>query len=223
MLKILIVEDDPMVRMLTVKFINSLNGFEVVKDFGSSGEALSYLEKHRVDLFILDMFLPDRSGLQFLKDLRERELKCDVIFVTASNSSDDIKQAFQLGAVDYLIKPFDFDRLKEALDRYLGNIEKIALKEELTQTEIDHFYLKRGKRKPNNIKGIQESTLTKILNIVRERSGYSWSVREVSEETGISIVTVKKYLDHLVELGRIRSHLCYKSVGRPQYLYEFVI
>ncbi len=223
MLKILIVEDDPMVRMLTVKFINSLNGFEVVGDFGCSEEALEYLERNRVDLFILDMFLPDRSGLQFLKALREGEHKCDVIFVTASNSSEDIKQAFQLGAVDYLIKPFDFDRLKEALDRYLVSSEKIASKEELTQTEIDHFYLKRGKKKANNIKGIQESTLTKILNIVEGRSGYSWSVREVSEETSISIVTVKKYLDHLVELGRIRSHLCYKSVGRPQYLYEFVI
>lgn len=223
MLKILIVEDDPMVRMLTVKFINSLNGFEVVKDFGSSGEALSYLESHRVDLFILDMFLPDLSGLQLLKNLRERELRCDVIFVTASNSSHDIKQAFQLGAVDYLIKPFDFDRLKEALDRYLLNSERIGLKEELTQNEIDSLYLKDRKKVVNNIKGIQGSTLARILNIVRGKTGYSWSVREVSDESNISIVTVKKYLDYLVELGRIRSHLCYKSVGRPQYIYEFIV
>lgn len=223
MLKVLIVEDDPMVRMLTVKFIRSLNKFHLVGDFGTSSEALDYFKSNDADLLILDMFLPDMRGLELLKELRKKEIWCDVIFVTASNSSKDIEQAFHLGITDYLVKPFSFDRLKESLDRCIAINENFRSKKELTQREIDKYHLIDDSNTTDSIKGIQNSTLTKILNIITGNPSHEWSVREVSDKSDISIVTVKKYLDHLVKTGRITSHLCYKSVGRPQFLYKFIL
>lgn len=223
MLKVLIVEDDPMIRMLTVRFIESLNDFQIVGEFGRSDEALNFLNSNKADLIILDMFLPDTSGLKLLKKIRKKDIWSKIIFVTASDASKDIEQAFHMGAIDYLIKPFSFDRLKESLNRCNLITENFTSKSKLTQSEIDRFHLKEDDVQTDNVKGIQTSTLDKVLNILKEDSTKEWSVKDVSEKSEISIVTVKKYLDHLVKIGRIRSELCYKSVGRPQYIYTFLI
>ncbi len=225
MLKVLIVEDDPMVRMLTVKFLRSIEGFKVAKDCGNAADALSYLESHDVDLIVLDMFLPDMKGINLLKEIRKRELWVSVIFVTASNTSEDIQRSFNLGAIDYLVKPFSFDRLRDTILKYRSTIEGFRSKAELTQGEIDRYRGRDevGKLEVERPKGIQNSTLEKILGLLKDNSDREWSSKEVSKELDISVVTIKKYLDYLEKLGRITSHLSYQSVGRPQILYKFLI
>ena len=118
MIRVLLVEDDPMVAELNRMFLSRVAGFEIVASVRSATEALEALRTHPVHLLLLDIFMPGQSGLELMEEIRRQALDVDVIFVTAARDTATISKALKLGAVDYLIKPFEFERLKEALDHY---------------------------------------------------------------------------------------------------------
>ncbi len=222
MIDVVIIEDDPMVSMITEKIINSVGEFRVVKTFKEGKTAIKYLEKNDVELIILDMFLPDTNGLVTLETIRKKKVGVEVIFLTASNNTAEIERAFKLGAIDYLIKPFDFNRLKDSLGRYLNKKANISGKKILNQSEVDKLFL-RNKTKGSSVKGISEKTLTKIIDILLLDPSKEWSSKEISDILNTSTVTVKKYLDHLMELGRVENSIYYGSVGRPEYKYKVIL
>jgi len=222
MIDVVIIEDDPMVSMITEKIINSVGEFRVVKTFKEGKPAIKYLEKNHVELIILDMFLPDTNGLVTLETIRKKKIGVEVIFLTASNNTAEIERAFKLGAIDYLIKPFDFNRLKDSLGRYLNKKSNISGKEVLSQGEVDKLFL-RNKTKGSSVKGISEKTLKKIMDVLLLDSSKEWSSKEISDILNTSTVTVKKYLDHLMELGRVENSIYYGSVGRPEYKYKVIL
>lgn len=222
MIKVIIVEDDPMVRMITEKFVSSLDGFELEASFGEGKEAFEYISSGKGDLLILDMYLPGMDGLTLLKNLRANEIGIETIFVTAASNLEEIEKASQLGALDYLIKPFNFSRLRTAFKKYLDKKETVYGKDNLTQQEVDKIFLS-SKKTTVTSKGIQEATLNKIIGILEEDISREWSSKEVSEKINTSVVTVKKYLDYLTEVGKVESTLNYKSVGRPQCMYKIII
>lgn len=222
MIKVIIVEDDPMVRMITEKFIASLGSFKIEATYGDGKEAFEYLLEGNGELLILDMYLPGMNGLEILKGLREKNISIDTIFVTASNSLEEIEEASQLGAVDYLIKPFNFSRMRDSLKKHIARREMLFGKESLTQQEVDRIFHYVANETTVS-KGIQEITLKKIMKILGEAPNKEHSSKEVSEKLNTSVVTVKKYLDYLTETGRVESTLHYKSVGRPQCRYKLVM
>jgi len=222
MIDVVIIEDDPMVSMITEKIINSVGEFRVVKTFKEGKPAIKYLEKNHVELIILDMFLPDTNGLVTLETIRKKKIGVEVIFLTASNNTAEIERAFKLGAIDYLIKPFDFNRLKDSLGRYLNKKSNISGKEVLSQGEVDKLFL-RNKTKGSSVKGISEKTLKKIMDVLLLDSSKEWSSKEISDILNTSTVTVKKYLDYLMELGRVENSIYYGSVGRPEYKYKVIL
>jgi len=222
MIKVIIVEDDPMVKMITEKFVSSTGEFKVEASFGDGEAAYEYISKGKGDLLILDMYLPGMDGLTLLKNLRENEIWIETIFVTAASNLEDIEKASQLGALDYLIKPFNFARLRSSFKKYLDKKETTYGKESLTQEDVDKIFL-GDKKNVVTCKGIHESTLKKIISILEEDRSKEWSTKEVAERVDSSVVTVKKYLDYLTETGKVESTLHYKSVGRPQYKYKLNI
>lgn len=222
MIKVIIVEDDPMVKMITEKFVSSTGEFTVEASFGDGEEAYDYISKGNGDLLILDMYLPGMNGLTLLKNLRENEIWIETIFVTAASNLEEIEKASQLGALDYLIKPFSFSRLRSAFKKYLDKKETTYGKECLTQEDVDKIFMSDNKNVTTS-KGIHESTLNKIVCILEEDRTKEWSTKEVALKVDSSVVTVKKYLDYLTETGKVESTLHYKSVGRPQYRYKITI
>jgi response regulator of citrate/malate metabolism len=222
MINVVIIEDDPMVSMITEKIINSVREFQVVKTFKEGKEAIKYLGKNEVELIILDMFLPDTNGLVTLETIRKKKNCVEVIFLTASNNTVEVERAFKLGAIDYLIKPFDFNRLKDFLGRYLNKKSNVSGRKILNQSEVDKLFL-RNKAKANSVKGISGKTLEKIMDILLLDSSKEWSSKEISDILNTSTVTVKKYLDHLMELGRLENTIYYGRVGRPEYKYKVIL
>jgi len=227
MIDVVVIEDDPMVSRITEIIINKEKEFNVIKTFFSSDGVVEYLIENKIELIILDMYLPDTIGLDLLEDIREKEKKSglfiNTIFVTASNDKSHIERAFQLGVVDYLIKPFEFERLKLALKRYLIKKNSILEANNLTQKELDGIYHGKINEKDSNSlvpKGINSKTLEKVKETIRLNPGKEWSAKEMSEILDTSSVTVKKYLDYLVELGKIKSDISYGSVGRPEVKYK---
>lgn len=222
MISVVIIEDDPMVSMITEKIINSVGEFRVVKTFKEGKKAIEYLKGNKIELIILDMFLPDTNGLLTLETIRNKQIDAEVIFLTASNNTTEIERAFKLGAIDYLIKPFDFNRLKDSLGRYLNKKINVSGKRVLNQNEVDKLFL-RNKTNGSSVKGISEKTLKKIIEILLLDSSKEWSSKEISDILNASTVTVKKYLDHLMELGRVENSIYYGNIGRPEYKYKVIL
>ena len=159
MYKVLIVEDDPMVAMINEQYIKRNKNFEIVGKCNDGWGALDFLENNKVDLLILDVFMPKMDGFEMLRKIRNKQITVDVIMVTAANERESLEEALHLGIVDYLVKPFTFDRFQMALEKFI--VQNNALKDidTLNQKNIDHI-IDNSRKKRDSIfpKGIQEKT-----------------------------------------------------------------
>lgn len=120
MITVMIIEDDPMVAEVNALYLEMAEGFHVKYVVSSPKEAFKVLEKMDVDLILLDIFMPGMNGLEFLAKLRQAGNSVAVIVITAACDKRTIRKALGFGAVDYIIKPFEFERLNSALMAYKG-------------------------------------------------------------------------------------------------------
>ena len=116
--KILVVDDDPEVRMATRDFLSS-KGYEVVVAEGGR-EALRLLDASPPDVVLLDVAMPDMDGMEILKRIVATHPTMPVIMVTANADIEITSKVLQLGAADYVPKPFDLDYLDQAISIQLS-------------------------------------------------------------------------------------------------------
>ncbi len=219
MVKVMIVEDDPMVAELNRRYLSQVKGFQLAAVAQNSADALKVLEDTQVDLILLDIFLPGMNGLDLLSQLRNKAKGIDVIVVTAARDSMTITDALRYGAVDYLIKPFEGSRLIEALSNYRTRVETIQNKQ-LSQKELDKKVLgKENEQAKDMPKGLDRNTLRNIWRIISEREE-DFDTREIADTMKISRVSMRKYLNYLQSLGIIKLNVEYGYVGRPTYKYR---
>ena len=113
MAKVLVVDDEPEAVELLVEFLSS-KGYEILT--ATSGEeALRRVKEDRPHLVLLDIRMPKMSGLEVLKRIREIDAEMGIIMVTAVNEEDVGRQALELGAFDYIVKPLDLKYLERSL------------------------------------------------------------------------------------------------------------
>ena len=112
---LLVVDDEPGILRLVDRFAQKI-GFDVATA-GSGQEALEKLQAGKAAVALVDLRMPDVDGLEVLKRIRAADADCHVILMTGHASIDTAIEAIKHGAMDYLSKPFDFDRLKELLTR----------------------------------------------------------------------------------------------------------
>jgi len=223
-LKVVIVEDDPMVLELHRQYVGKMPEYKLVGCAQSGEEGQQLLKDLKPQLAIVDIYMPGINGLQLLKYIRGSGLNTDVILVTAAHDTESIQQGIQYGATDYIIKPFTYQRLRKSLLNYLRYYDKLHSSNRLTQKEVD--MLKAGDSKEEDAysndlpKGLQQSTLDLILTVLKDKVGY-FSILEVSDELGISRVTVRRYVNHLKEIGWLKEMLSYGPVGRPSQKFMF--
>lgn len=146
----MIVEDDPMVRQINSKFLKKIEGFSLEKAVANLSEAKEFLMQKQVDLILLDIFLPNENGIDLLKWLRQNEILSDVILITADKSVERVKDAFRYGVVDYLIKPFTFERFNESLNIFRERLNSFENSQTMEQSDLDKFILSNKNKKTNN-------------------------------------------------------------------------
>jgi two-component system, CitB family, response regulator DctR len=220
-IRTVIVEDDPMVMQVNRQYIEEIGGFEVVGTADTGYEALSVIGRLQPHLVILDIYLPDLDGVQTLKELRSSNIPTDVILVTAARDVDTIQNAFRYGAIDYIIKPFKFARLKSALESYKLLHSKMHRKSSLDQEEIDDLSMGKTRIQESLPKGLNEVTLRQVLLYILKNKD-PLSAEDVADGVGLARVTARRYLDYLEKSGKLMLEVQYGSVGRPMNRYRVV-
>lgn len=221
MYEVLIVEDDPMVAMINKQYVNQNPHFHTAAVCSDGAAALRYLTENTVHLCILDMYMPRMNGLDLLKKLRELQKPVSVIMVTAANDAASIEEALRYGAVDYLVKPFENERFQQALKNFLKRQDAFHDLESLNQQNIDRLMGYTSAHAEEELpKGIQTRTLDMISGILSAAPGTEYTGEEIADKTGLSRVTVRRYMNYLIEKGTITGRMNYETGGRPSMLYK---
>jgi len=215
--EVLIVEDDPMVVEVNKEFVSRISGFQVSGVAKTGSEALIMVNENKYDLALIDIYLPDIDGFTVLKEIRKNGVSIDVIMVTAVQEAEIVQNVFRYGAVDYIIKPFKFARLKNALITYYKMHNCFDRKTVLSQNELDQLAIKRGTEMGNSDdlpKGLNNVTLKQVLMCLIKQIK-PVSADEVAKDLGLARVTARRYLEYLEVIDKVKVEFKYGSVGRP--------
>lgn len=218
-MKILIVEDDPMVAHIHKMYLEELKNFEIIQVIDNGLDAFEFIMRHseEIDLVILDVHMPKLNGLEMLKLLREENNQISVIPITAINDNHTISEFMNLGIIDYLVKPFSQERFNQAVLRCELKYKMFSSNNKLSQNDIDQIL---SRKTENNLpKGLQENTMSYIVEKLNEYKGSFVDIEDLSKITNLSKVSLRKYLDYLIELKAITKRIDYGTVGRPKYKY----
>ncbi|WP_270888220.1 response regulator [Pedococcus sp. 5OH_020] len=220
MIRVLVVDDDYHVAHAHALSVRRLPGFEVVGEAHSGGEARELVASTRPQLLLLDMYLPDFSGLDLMRGIAASgEPVPDFLPVTAARDIDSVRTAMQLGAFYYLVKPFSFAALREQLESYRTWAERVDRAPEADQPTIDTLFSLRGtpSRRASATQSLQP-TMARVLEIVTTADG-SVGAAEVAEILGASRPTAQRYLATLVKKQLLDLDLAYGATGRPEHRY----
>lgn len=221
-IRTLIVDDDFMIARVHAKFVSGQPGYLVVGEAHAGREALQMAKERKPDLIVLDVYLPDMPGLDVLAQLRGHGGACDVILITAAKETEVVEQSFRLGVFDYLVKPFDLERLSVSLRKYAEYRKRLTGASELDQRRIDDLQKLRWPAagvKAGTESGIDPRTLERIARCI-ETSAEAQTISDIAQKVGVSRSTAKTYLDYLVARGDVVEELQYGSVGRPRRLFR---
>jgi response regulator of citrate/malate metabolism len=221
---VLVVEDDPTAGDALVQYVERVPGFAVVGHVRTGAEALQRLSSDRVDLVLMDIYLPDMSGLEVLRRMRWAGNMADVVAVTRARDLSVVRAAVSFGAIQYLLKPFTFATVRQRLDRY--QLYRSVLPEDehlLAQHEIDHLLRgPRGSMRGDDLpKGISPESLRAIVSALEQVGPATGATAvEVADSSGTSRVTARRYLEYLHACGVVVRGARYGGAGRPEVEYR---
>ena len=137
---VLVVDDDFMVAEIHRRFVEQVEGFRAVGVARTGAEALTAARELQPQLILLDVYLPDMTGLEVLQRLRSGGDGVGVIMITAARELDTVTGALDGGAADYLIKPFEFDQLKAKLEAFAARADALESADGVDQSLIDSLF-----------------------------------------------------------------------------------
>jgi len=217
---VLVVDDDFMVAEIHRRFVEQVEGFRAVGVARTGAEALSAARELKPQLILLDVYLPDMTGLEVLQRLRSEGDRVGVIMITAARELDTVSGALDGGAADYLIKPFEFPQLKAKLEAFAVRADALESAEGVDQSLIDSLFGGPTSAPPVQKvlpKGLGAETGRLVLDAVRDAGEVS--AAECADLVGISRVSARRYLEHYLGTGALELRLQY-GVGRPERRYR---
>jgi len=203
-----------------LRFLQDLGLFSSVAGASTAEQAIEKLKKYAYGIVFLDLGPSKEDNMNLLKQIRAERIFVCVVMLSSENSVAYISEAFSYGVSDYIIKPFILNRFGEAAMRSFAKRECMLQFQYMTQEEIDHCIAQNVYIAPggNKGKGISNETLLFVKNVVSKRRG-GFSAADIARETGLSRITIRKYLERLRDSGILTTELEYGEVGRPQIRY----
>ncbi|MGX4689387.1 response regulator [Streptomyces sp. JNUCC 63] len=220
MIEVLVVDDDVRVARVNAAYVEKVPGFRVAGTAHSAAEALQLLRTlPRLDLVLMDHYLPDGTGLSVVQEMRRHGHRTDVIMVTAARDVSTVQAALRHGVLQYLIKPFAFAGLRARLEAYAALRRTLDGGGEAEQAEVDRIF---GALSAPSEPGLPKGHSPATAELVRQclmRADRPLSAREVADRTGVSRPTAQRYLKLLERTGRAGLTLRYGDAGRPEHRY----
>ncbi|GAA0914995.1 response regulator [Streptomyces thermoalcalitolerans] len=219
-IRVLVVEDDPVAADAHLTYIGRVPGFVAVGKAHTGAEARRMLDRTPVDLLLLDLHLPDVHGLRLARSLRAAGHHADVVAVTSARDLAMVREGVSLGVVQYVLKPFTFATLRDRLVRYAEF--RATAGEAGGQEEVDRALATLRVPAPAALpKGLSAPTLERVTGALR-KAATGLTAAGVAEAVGISRITARRYLEHLVDAGRADRSPLYGQVGRPELVYRWI-
>ncbi|MFF5794032.1 response regulator [Paeniglutamicibacter sp. NPDC012692] len=244
-IRTVIIDDDPAVAGVHHGFLMAHGAFEVVGTAHTGGQGLEMIRSLRPDLLLLDIHLPDFSGLDVLSRARADaggDL-LDVFAITAARELATVRGALAGGVIEYLVKPFGSAEFRSRLDNYVANrsaLLKLGDSERgLDQQSIDRLRstvprTNTGQPRVQSPaaaqagasaavqppKGLSRTTLDAVTELLRV-PGADYSAAELAAELGLARVSARRYLEFLVSVSKAKLTPKYGSAGRPENRYTW--
>ncbi|SDI48901.1 response regulator [Alteribacillus bidgolensis] len=221
-IQILLIEDDPMVQEVNKMFIEKVEGFTVAGVAADGQKGRKLVNEIEPDLVLLDVYMPNEDGIECIQHLREARIDIDIIAVTAANDTATIQDLLRAGVIDYIVKPFTFERMKRALTQYRQRSAQFLNREEMSQNELDEMILSGENQEQHQDelpKGLQKKTLEQVVDFLNKMET-PLSAEDIGQEIGLARVTVRRYLNYLETIGKVKIELTYGQIGRPIQLYK---
>ncbi|WP_394249607.1 response regulator [Arthrobacter pityocampae] len=233
----LVVDDDREVAGIHTGFLLAHGAFDVVGVAHTGARALELAEALQPRLVLLDIHLPDMSGIEVLRALRNRPGEpLDVVAITAARELDTVRAAVAGGVLHYLVKPFSATVLNQRLDHYVAYRRELDTHAGDDSPALDQHRIDRllgstagsgpaprtsGTTPTTTLappKGLSAPTLDAVVRDLRGQ-GRGTSASEVAARLGMARVSARRYLEFLVSRGQARIVPQYGSAGRPEKFY----
>jgi response regulator of citrate/malate metabolism len=223
-LRVLVVDDDFAVAGVHRAYLESMPEFTVVAEAHSARQALRAVEELSPDLVLLDIHLPDMSGIEVLRRLRARPggEDLDVIAITAAREVETVRAAMAGGVAHYLIKPFSLQVFRERLHGYAAQRHELGRRSAQHGTVRDQGDVDRLLSAPRLVgsaeslpKGLSRHTLSIVAEALKDAEG-DLSAGEAATRCGLSRVSSRRYLEQLTAMGLAEVRPRYGTAGRPE-------
>ena len=224
MYNVIIVEDDPMVAAIDRQYVETDRAFRVAGMFKNGQQALEWLENGRADLVILDYYTPAVNGVEFVDRMHAAGHSPSIIMVTSASDTHIVRNMLSRGVLDYLIKPFEYARFQQAMEKFVQSRQMLeGHGDNLSQAAIDRLVQAQSAQSEQArlSKGLNEATLKLIRGFLMENREHTWSSEQIAEAVGLSRITVRRYMNYMVETGEILSTIDYRTGGRPSLRYQY--
>jgi response regulator of citrate/malate metabolism len=216
--RVLVVEDDRVVARLHCRFIARVPGFTAVAVATTAAQARDMVDTLHPDLLLLDIGLPGVDGVALLRSLRAAGDPIEAIVVTAATATEVVRATVHLGAVDYLVKPFDQERLRKSLGLFQRRMGSLV-SAQLAQDEVDRICSdgpNAFRWLPRDLSGPRLEEIRAILSHAEQPA----TADTVAAEAGVARVTARRYLEYLVTIGQATMEPVVAGPGRPRKTYS---
>ena len=204
--KVLIVDDETIVRVMLKSLVDwEKYGFEIEGDFVDGQQAFQYLKTHTADLMLMDMKMPEMDGLELLERLNREGNFPVTIVLSGYNEFELVREAFRLGAYDYILKSdLTREKLGDLLNRLNGSIFQNLKEKKTLKSNTEHFSLDFDSLKPGNY----GSVLFEIDNFRKQAARFSGEEEEL----------MKSVLELARQISRVAARAKIQPVSLSRYV-----
>ncbi|MFD2683156.1 response regulator [Bacillus seohaeanensis] len=225
MLNVVIAEDDFRVAQIHEEFLAKNKKMKLVGKAVNATETIEILNSQKVDLLLLDVYMPDKLGTELLHNIRAEHPNVDIIMITAAKEKAFLEKALRYGIEHYLIKPVTLEKFQETMNNYVRKKMTLESLSEVDQQVLDSLFsgqkTKEAEKRNNLPPGIDYLTLNKVTSILRdEKEGIT--SEKAGEKMGASRTTARRYLEYLVGTKVATVEHVYGIVGRPERRYRLI-
>jgi response regulator of citrate/malate metabolism len=219
-----IIEDDFRVANIHADYVHTIGGFSVTESFRTGQEAIKKLNltSSLPAIILTDLYIPDVEGSSLVRHIRHHYPSIKIIVISAATERSLIKDVVDLGILDYLIKPFEQQRLQQAFKKYLNEHHLFQNSMTITQDDLDSLlYRESTAMEDKLVKGIDLHTLQTVKSIFENPQAQELTASQLSELIGSSRSTARRYLEYLVGEQFLHIKPIYGTIGRPERKYIY--